>query len=62
MAKYAVYGAVTATKYIGTVEAETEEEAIKLGWKHDNCYVSVCHQCADHVEDPDIQSLIVERE
>jgi hypothetical protein len=60
MKTWAVYARVSGSKYIGTVEAETEEEALEKGWKHENCYSSVCHQCSDNIEDPEITDLAVE--
>jgi hypothetical protein len=58
MAKWTIYGAVRASKYVGQVEAETEEEAIEKGWKLDTVGCSVCHQCADEIEDPEIEQLV----
>lgn len=46
MKRWSVNASVVGSKHIGYVEAETQEEAEKLGWDHTDCYVSVCHQCA----------------
>ena len=54
MSKYSVYGQVTGSKYLGEVEAETEEEAIKKGEGLDDCWISLCHQCSDEIEDPQV--------
>lgn len=62
MAKWLCYGAVTGTKYLGTVEAATKKEAEKAAWELPTAHVSVCHQCSGEVEDPDIDSVIVEQE
>ena len=62
MPKYSVYGAVKATKYIGTFEAESEEEAEKMAWDSDNAYVSLCWQCSEQAEDPEISEMIVEEQ
>lgn len=60
MAKYRVYGIVTAGKYLGEVEADSEEEAINKGVDLDTCYVSVCHQCSRDIGDPQIDRLEAE--
>lgn len=59
MKTYHVYGTVTAGKYLGTVEAESEEEAIAKGWELETVYVSVCHQCARDISDPEITDISV---
>ena len=60
--KWAAYGAVSATKYLGIVEAETEEEAKALAWELDTASVSVCCQCSDEVSDPEVTDIVVEEE
>jgi hypothetical protein len=62
MAKWTIVGAVHAGKYIGTVEADTKEEAERLGWLLPECGVSLCNSCSDECEDPEIVELIVEQE
>jgi rRNA maturation endonuclease Nob1 len=57
--KWSVWGKVSATKFIGVYEAETEAEAISVAMEK-NGWVSVCHQCAREVEDPEIHECIVE--
>ena len=61
MAKWEVFGIVRGSKYLGTVEAETEEEAQEKGLRLDSCYVSLCHQCSGECEDPEIESVSVEK-
>ena len=61
MAKWAVYGKVRATKFLGVFEAETAEQAEELAMEA-NGFVSVCHQCADEVSDPEVEGCIVEPE
>jgi len=56
---YHVYGTVVASKYLGTVEADSEEEAKEKGQELPAMYVSVCHQCAREVEDPEISDVTV---
>ncbi len=60
MPKYRCYGTVTAGKYLGEVEAENEEEAKEKAFDLDTMSVSVCHQCAREVSDPQISEVDVE--
>lgn len=55
------YGRVVAGKYLGQVEADTAEEAKEKALLLDACFVSVCHQCAREVEDPEIDEVSVEK-
>ena len=57
MKKWYVSGTVVAGKFLGEVEAETEKEAIEKGWEL--AHVSVCHQCAAEVQDPEIDDIAV---
>ncbi len=61
MATYHCYGAVVGTKYLGEVEAKSEEEAIEKAFELDTCFVSLCHQCSSETEDPEIQEITVEK-
>lgn len=61
MKKWNVYGKVQATKFLGTFEAETAEQAEEMALEK-NGHVSVCHQCCREVEDPEIQECIVEED
>lgn len=58
--KYTVYGKVVGTKFLGTFEAESPEEAEELALANGNYHISVCHQCSREVDDPEIESIIVE--
>jgi hypothetical protein len=60
--KYQIYGKVIGNKYIGEVEADSEEEAIEKGWELDEACVCFCHQCSKECEDPEISDLIAEPE
>ena len=60
MKKYRVHGVVTGGKYLGEVEAENEKQAKEKGFDLESNYVSLCHQCAGEVEDPEIHEIIVE--
>ena len=59
MKRWHVHGVVSASKYLGTVEAETEEEALKKAEELDSVSVSVCHHCSSQVEDPEITEITV---
>lgn len=61
MAKYMVVGAVSASKYLGEVEADSPEEAKEKALKELDGFVSVCHQCAAEVEDPEIHEIFVDK-
>ncbi len=58
--KYRVWAAVSGTKYLGEVEADSPEEAEEKAWDLDSAYVSICHHCSEQISDPDISSIIVE--
>ena len=60
--KYQIYGKVVGSKYIGEVEASSEEEAIEKGWELDEACVTLCCQCSKECEDPEISDLIAEPE
>ena len=54
-----MYGIVRGSKYLGTVEAETAEEAKEKVYNSGKAYVSLCNQCSEECEDPEIDSLDV---
>jgi hypothetical protein len=60
MPTWSCYGHVTGSKYLGNVEADTEEDARNKAWKLDTAYVSVCNHCSSQVEDPEIDDITVE--
>ena len=60
MAKWSCYGLVRGSKFLGEFEADTKEAAIKLAEESDECYVSLCHQCANECDDPDIYEVHAE--
>jgi hypothetical protein len=62
MPKYHCYGVVTGSKYLGLVVADNEEEAKEDARGLGTAYVSFCHQCAGHCEDPEITEFVVEEE
>jgi hypothetical protein len=51
MPRYQVYGNVVGTKYLGTFDAGSEEEAIEKGLNEGDTHISLCHQCADILGD-----------
>jgi hypothetical protein len=59
---YTCYAKVVATKWLGEVEAESAIEALKLANDLDTCYVSVCHQCSEQVDSPEIDEVFVEEQ
>lgn len=63
MPKFNIYGIATISKHVGTVEADTKEEAEEKAWKElaNEMHISICHQCSRGMGDtPDIHSLEVE--
>lgn len=48
MKTFRVYAQTTASKYLGEVEAEDEEEAIGKAWEElgKEAHISVCHACS----------------
>lgn len=62
MKTYHCYASVIGSKYLGTVEADNEEHALDLAWKLETTGIHVCHQCADHIENPEVDNITVEEE
>jgi hypothetical protein len=58
--KYQVGGAVHASTWVGTFEANSPEEAIERAYEA--AHVSVCHQCAEKISDPEVACLWAEDE
>jgi len=58
MKKWRVGGGVAASTYVGEFEAATWQEAIDKAYKVAG--VSVCHECAEHISDPEIDHLWAE--
>ena len=55
--RYHVHGAVSGGNYLGTVEAESPEEAKTLGWELDSTVICLCHACSHHCEDPAVTEI-----
>lgn len=60
MKKWDVWGTVTGTKYIGTVEANSRKGAEEKAYQHDNIDVMLCHKCSRECETPEIHDVYVE--
>lgn len=59
MPKYAVWGLIPASTYLGDVEADSLEEA-KDKAEGLESQVSLCHQCTKHLSLGDIDDFDVE--
>lgn len=59
--KYTIIGIVETGKWLGMIEANSEEEALEIAEKdkniQNNSYISLCHQCANELDDPQITEL-----
>ncbi len=60
MSKWAVYGTVVGSKFLGVIEADTAEEAVAKAIR--NASVSLCHQCDEECEGAEITDAIAEPE
>ena len=60
MSRYNVYAAVHGSKFLGTFEASSPEEAEAKAMKA-NGSVNLCHQCDAECEDAEIGEVTVER-
>lgn len=58
MKRWAVIGVVTGSKYLGTFEAETAEQAIEMALEGDTASCSLCHHCSRECEDPEIERAV----
>ena len=59
MPRYAVYGLVTGTKFLGEFEAETMEKAIEMAGE--DAFVNLCHHCASECDGAEIHEFKAER-
>lgn len=62
MKKWGCYGVVIGSKFLGTVEAETQEEAQEKAEQLESNYVSFCHHCSSQCEDAEVREIVVEEE
>lgn len=58
--KFNVYGTVTAGCHLGEYEAETAEAAVEMALNEKGGYISLCHECAHKIEEPEITDAIAE--
>lgn len=56
--RWAVYGTVVGSKYLGEYEAATKEEAEAKAL--DEAHVSFCHQCCGECENAEIDEVHAE--
>lgn len=60
--KYGVYARIVGSKYIGTFEADSPQQARDKAFASNATHISFCHQCSEECEDPEIERLDVEIE
>ncbi len=56
--KYSVSGKVEASTHVGEFLASSAQAAEQMAWQI--AHVSVCHQCGEHISDPEITELNAE--
>lgn len=61
MAKWNVSAKVVGSKFLGTFEAKTKNEAIAKA-ERSNGGVNLCHQCADECEDAELTDFYADKE
>lgn len=60
--KYAAYGKVVGSKFLGVFEADSEEEAIEKVLESEQINIALCHHCSDQCEDAEVVEVTVERQ
>ena len=61
MKKYNVYANVTVTKFVGTFEAESEEDAVEKGMDNPECCADqLCHYCSRKYDVGDVDEVFAE--
>jgi len=58
MALWHVSGTVVGSTYVGEFEAETASAALGQAWK--KAGITLCHECAREVSDPEVNELVAE--
>lgn len=58
MALWNVSGTVVGSTYVGEFEAETAAAALRQAWKKAD--ITLCHECAREVSDPEVAELVAE--
>lgn len=56
---WAVYAGIAGSKYLGEVEAPTGAAAIEAAYGLGEASISLCHRCADQVQDPEVEHATV---
>ena len=62
MKVYRCYAKVVGSKYLGTVEANSEKEAIDKAYELNECYITLCHYCSSECEDAEVTDVTVEED
>lgn len=61
MTKYNVYANVTVTKFVGTFEAESEEDAVEMGMDDPECSADqLCCYCSKKYDVGDVDEVFAE--
>lgn len=55
--KYSISAKVVGSKYLGEVEADSEEDAIQKGYSLGTTYISICHECSSQCEDAEVDEI-----
>jgi hypothetical protein len=55
--RWHAHAAVAGSKYLGVVEADTQEEAERKAWELDSACVNLCHHCSDECEDGEVTRI-----
>ena len=58
--RYRAFATVVGGKYLGEVEADSEEEAVDKAWELDECHISLCHHCSRQLENAQITDIDIE--
>lgn len=54
---YRIYALMTASKFLGEFEAESEAEAREMAEDQADFHVSICHQCSRQIEIGDVHDV-----
>lgn len=54
---YSVWGVVKGSRYLGTFDADSEEEALKLAEQSDRYEVFLCKNCSKKISKPEVDEL-----
>lgn len=62
MTTFHVYAIVSGTKYLGTVEAENNNDAEEKAFDLSTASVNLCHACTKQCDGAEISSVYVEED